>query len=83
MLPRLPATIWTGDPGGIDEDWKEFFAEQEIVVVDKGTVDYHCLTGAVVIDDDPGILAMAVRKGAIAVPADQAKAFFTLLGIGG
>ena len=82
VIKRLPAvTIWSGDPEGIPDDWKAFFSEHEIDVVDKGAFDYNRLAGAIVIDDEPSILAMVVRKGAIAVPAAWAGAFFNFLGV--
>ena len=56
-------TLVSGDPEGASD------ALGGAVVLDKLEAFGACLSGVMVIDDDPQILAAAVRQGAIAVPA--------------
>jgi hypothetical protein len=73
--------IWSGDPLGISNDWSIWFDDRDISIEDKGLVHHSLFHGTVVIDDLTSILTMAARAGAITVPAEQAAAFFKLLGV--
>lgn len=78
LRTKMDVAICSGDPGGLPEDFRAWLDMVSIPLIDKVTLTAGRLTDAVVVDDQPAILACASRAGAITVPAARIRDFFTL-----